>query len=77
MSSTPDTPPVAVTAGRRALYPLYAAGFVTAFGAHSIAAGLGLSAAEQHGAWTDPVGDGPENGFEDDLRAVVHREHDA
>ncbi|BDD83632.1 hypothetical protein TPB0596_33950 [Tsukamurella pulmonis] len=25
----------------RALYPLYAAGFVTAFGAHSIAAGLG------------------------------------
>jgi len=47
MSSAPDTPPVAVTA-RRVLYPLYAAGFVTAFGAHSIAAGLGLSAGEQH-----------------------------
>ncbi|WP_019200320.1 MFS transporter [Tsukamurella sp. 1534] len=29
------------TAGRRALHPLYAAGFVTAFGAHSIAASLG------------------------------------
>jgi len=30
------------------LYPLYAAGFVTAFGAHSIAAGLGLFTGEQH-----------------------------
>ena len=48
MSSAPATPPVAVTAGRWVLYPLYAAGFVTAFGAHSIAAGLGLSAGEQH-----------------------------
>ena len=48
MSGAPDTPPVAVTAGRWVLYPLYAAGFVTAFGAHSIAAGLGLSAGEQH-----------------------------
>jgi MFS family permease len=30
------------------MYPLYAAGFVTAFGAHSIAAGLGLFTGEQH-----------------------------
>jgi MFS family permease len=30
------------------LYPLYAAGFVTAFGAHSIAAGLGLFTGEHH-----------------------------
>ncbi len=30
------------------LFPLYAAGFVTAFGAHSIAAGLGGYAGQQH-----------------------------
>lgn len=32
---------VTATTSSRALYPLYAAGFVTAFGAHSIAASLG------------------------------------
>jgi DHA1 family tetracycline resistance protein-like MFS transporter len=37
-----------VAPDRRVLYPLYAAGFVTAFGAHSIAAGLGLFTGEQH-----------------------------
>ena len=33
--------------GRRALFPLYSAGFVTAFGAHSIAASLGVYAGQQ------------------------------
>ena len=37
-----------VAPNRRVLYPLYAAGFVTAFGAHSIAAGLGLFTGQQH-----------------------------
>lgn len=38
-----------VTAVRRgAAWPLYAAGFVTAFGAHSIASGLGALTREQH-----------------------------
>lgn len=36
------------TTHRRALRPLYAAGFVTAFGAHSIAAGLGAYTHGQH-----------------------------
>ncbi|GHE83833.1 hypothetical protein GCM10017786_13840 [Amycolatopsis deserti] len=36
------------TAVGRAPWPLYAAGFVTAFGAHSIAAGLGAYTHEQH-----------------------------
>ncbi len=41
------------TAGRRALFPLYAAGFVTAFGAHSIAASLGSYAGKQQASlWT-------------------------
>src|SRR6478672_13090697 len=35
------------------LFPLYAAGFVTAFGAHSIAANLGSYAGQQHASlWT-------------------------
>jgi DHA1 family tetracycline resistance protein-like MFS transporter len=34
------------TAGRRVMFPLYAAGFVTAFGAHSIAASLGIYAGQ-------------------------------
>jgi len=38
---------------RRALLPLYAAGFVTAFGAHSIAASLGSYAGQQQASlWT-------------------------
>ncbi|MGW4593269.1 MFS transporter [Amycolatopsis thermoflava] len=36
------------TTRRRAVWPLYAAGFVTAFGAHSIAAGLGAYTHSQH-----------------------------
>jgi len=63
MAGDPDTPPPAVSpdgpesgrsaparrgSARRALYPLYAAGFVTAFGAHSIAAGLGLFTGQAH-----------------------------
>ncbi|HET6503450.1 MAG TPA: MFS transporter [Amycolatopsis sp.] len=36
------------TAARGVLPPLYAAGFITAFGAHSIAAGLGSYTREQH-----------------------------
>ena len=43
---TPEDARTAV-AGRRVLFPLYAAGFVTAFGAHSIAASLGIYAGEQ------------------------------
>ncbi len=39
-----DAPPTR----RRALLPLYGAGFVTAFAAHSIAAGLGGYVAQQH-----------------------------
>ena len=35
-------------ANRRVLFPLYAAGFVTAFGAHSIATSLGSYAGQQH-----------------------------
>jgi len=38
---TPDKPMPRAQAARQATAPLYAAGFVTAFGAHSIAAGLG------------------------------------
>ncbi len=38
---------------RPVLYPLYAAGFVTAFGAHSIAASLGVYAGQQQASlWT-------------------------
>ncbi len=37
----------APAADRRVLFPLYAAGFVTAFGAHSIAASLGIYAGQQ------------------------------
>ena len=48
MSGEPHSPPVTVGPDRRVLYPLYAAGFVTAFGAHSIAAGLGLFTGQQH-----------------------------
>jgi MFS family permease len=48
VSGEPHSPPVTVAPDRRLLYPLYAAGFVTAFGAHSIAAGLGLFTGEQH-----------------------------
>src|SRR2546421_12208505 len=36
------------TPSRRRLFPLYAAGFVTAFGAHSIAASLGGYTERQH-----------------------------
>jgi MFS transporter, DHA1 family, tetracycline resistance protein len=40
-------------ANRPVLYPLYAAGFVTAFGAHSIAASLGVYAGQQQASlWT-------------------------
>lgn len=45
--TTGRAPEIAV-GKRRALWPLYAAGFVTAFGAHSIAAGLGAYTREQH-----------------------------
>jgi len=48
VSGEPHSPPVTVAPDRRLLYPLYAAGFVTAFGAHSIAAGLGLFTGEHH-----------------------------
>lgn len=45
---TAGTPEQAGTVMRGRLPPLYAAGFVTAFGAHSIAAGLGGYAQSQH-----------------------------
>jgi len=48
VSGEPPSSPGTVAPDRRVLYPLYAAGFVTAFGAHSIAAGLGLFTGEQH-----------------------------
>jgi len=41
------TPPAAVP-GRRAVAPLYAAGFTTAFGAHAIAANLSGYTRERH-----------------------------
>lgn len=43
-----ESPERTATAARGRLFPLYAAGFVTAFGAHSIAAGLGGYAATDH-----------------------------
>ena len=48
MSAVSGPPPLNVPADRRVLLPLYAAGFVTAFGAHSVAAGLGAYAGQQH-----------------------------
>lgn len=36
------------TAGRRQLAPIYGAGFVTAFGAHAVAANLGRYALGRH-----------------------------
>ncbi|WP_256212856.1 MFS transporter [Arthrobacter sp. yr096] len=43
--TTPETPPpVRPAAGQR--WPLYAAGFTTAFGAHAVAAGLGAESAD-------------------------------
>lgn len=49
MTAQPHQPAVgAPVANRRVLFPLYAAGFVTAFGAHSIAASLGSYAGQQH-----------------------------
>jgi MFS family permease len=48
VTAKPDNPPVgAPGVDRRGLLPLYAAGFVTAFGAHSIAASLGSYAGQQ------------------------------
>ncbi len=41
MTGEPPPPAVPAAAARGRLLPLYAAGFVTAFGAHGIAAGLG------------------------------------
>ena len=54
MTAEPNHPPVgAPAADRRVLFPLYAAGFVTAFGAHSIAASLGVYAGQQQASlWT-------------------------
>ncbi|MEV1290280.1 hypothetical protein [Micromonospora sp. NPDC049679] len=43
-----STAPAAGHLSPAALRPLYAAGFVTAFGAHSIAASLGALTTEQH-----------------------------
>ncbi|MFD9895611.1 MFS transporter [Amycolatopsis sp. NPDC059027] len=43
-----ETSPDIGAAGRSRLFPLYAAGFVTAFGAHSIAAGLGGYTEAEH-----------------------------
>jgi MFS transporter, DHA1 family, tetracycline resistance protein len=43
--NTPEPKDVVRTAARGALLPVYAAGFVTAFGAQSIAASLGGSIA--------------------------------
>ena len=49
MTTKPHQPAVgAPVTNRRVLFPLYAAGFVTAFGAHSIAASLGIYAGQQH-----------------------------
>jgi MFS family permease len=50
----PNHPSVAApVTDRRVLFPLYAAGFVTAFGAHSIAASLGMYAGQQQASlWT-------------------------
>lgn len=45
---SPDPATVAVTGRRRQLWPLYAAGFVTAFGAHAVAANLARYAAGRH-----------------------------
>lgn len=39
--ATPATPPVREPANSRVLWPLFAAGFVTAFGSHGVAANLG------------------------------------
>ena len=48
MTPNSEPPPTnAPAADRRVLLPLYAAGFVTAFGAHSIAASLGIYAGRQ------------------------------
>jgi DHA1 family tetracycline resistance protein-like MFS transporter len=48
-----EEPNKPVVADRRVLFPLYAAGFVTAFGAHSIAASLGIYAGQQQASlWT-------------------------
>jgi MFS family permease len=55
VAAAPNQPVAAAEpkAGRRMLFPLYAAGFVTAFGAHSIAASLGSYAGQQHASlWT-------------------------
>ena len=41
-------PPPATVTPRWTLWPLYGAGFLTAFGAHSIAASLGGFAGEEH-----------------------------
>jgi MFS transporter, DHA1 family, tetracycline resistance protein len=46
--TTPDPTEVGPVGARRQLLPLYAAGFVTAFGAHSIAASLGGYTHGQH-----------------------------
>lgn len=47
---TIDPPGEAAAAPRRSVAPLYAAGFVTAFGAHGIAANLGLYTHDEHGS---------------------------
>ena len=44
----PASDPAQTTAGRTVLWPLLAAGFLTAFGAHAIAASLGRYAIGQH-----------------------------
>jgi MFS family permease len=46
--TTPEPPDAGSVGARRQLLPLYAAGFVTAFGAHSIAASLGGYTHGQH-----------------------------
>jgi DHA1 family tetracycline resistance protein-like MFS transporter len=46
--TTPDPPDAGSVGARRQVLPLYAAGFVTAFGAHSIAASLGGYTHGQH-----------------------------
>jgi hypothetical protein len=43
-SDDPDDHPTSCPAERTVVRPLFAAGFVTAFGAHSVAANLGVAA---------------------------------
>ena len=48
MNGDTDQTATADQAGRRQVAPIYAAGFITAFGAHAVAANLGLYAVRHH-----------------------------